>query len=129
MATPAQTSTWNRAKVERQRKDLKTFKIDKVGWFQAALERGSWRVLVREGCLLAQRREWRRTVSGEKWQLFQHIKDNLWLLLTSLCVRRVIGHLGGGRISLGTSVGGLTRLDDDLELRIPMQPNQSATSW
>ena len=36
---------------------------------------------------------------------------------------RVIGHSGGGRISLGTSVRGLARLDNDLEPRIPMQPN------
>ena len=67
-------------------------------------------------------------MSGEKWQVSQHSKDNLWLQSTSLCVTRAIGHLGGGRISLGISVRGLTRLDDDLEPRIPMQPNHLVQS-
>ena len=44
-------------------------------------------------CLLVQRREWKRTVPGEA---------------TCDC-----SQLGGGRVLLGTSVRGLTRLDNE----------------
>ena len=102
---------------DRVRKDLNKFKIDEVGCFQCKLQERPLESTGQGRAACLHRGESGEGLCQEKWQLFQHIKDNLWLQPTSLCVTCVIVHLGGGRISLGTSI----RLGAEEQPNYPVQ--------